>query len=325
MSQTTIQQFKGFDRPKSNSFSLPNEWTDIVASMKSLAEVKVVMYVLRHTWGYSEYGSPKKITTDEFMKGRKKKDGSRMDTGTGLSNKSVIEGLKLAVEHGFLVEVKDDRDKARIKKFYMLKMAIEPEDIEESNGGGNSDPDPENANPLNDAPATPDADDASKTPEGKNLHADVKNLHTGDNFLHSEYEESTHRTEDITISSNVNVNESIKKSRSRRKGSWLHELPDMRISEDEQEQVFTRLRTVLNDARSDRYFKLVARKLPGVVIKSIIDPILKSSAIRESRSKVFTSQIEKEAERRVVSSSSLDVGDDLRGKFQEVVNKFTET
>src|SRR5207302_1571299 len=113
-----VEKFGGFTPPVSNYFRMPNAWINICAEIKSLAELKVVQYVLRHTWGFQEYdGKPKPITTDEFMHGRKKGDGKeRMDNGTGLSNRSVIDGLRDAVEHGFLVCVTDDKDKARITK-----------------------------------------------------------------------------------------------------------------------------------------------------------------------------------------------------------------
>src|SRR2546429_5038157 len=114
--------FEGFSKPEANFFRLPNEWTDITAKITSLAEMKLVEYVLKHTWGYSEFDTVKKITTDEFMNGRKKKDGTRIDRGTGLSKPSVIAGLKSAVEHGLLTEEIDDSDKARIKKYYKLRM-----------------------------------------------------------------------------------------------------------------------------------------------------------------------------------------------------------
>src|SRR5437588_10003867 len=114
--------FQGFSKPEANFFRLPNEWTDITAHVTSLAEMKLVEYVLKHTWGYSEFDMVKKITTDEFMYGRKKKSGERIDIGTGLSKPSVIAGLKSAVAHGLLEEEIDDSDKARIKKYYKLKM-----------------------------------------------------------------------------------------------------------------------------------------------------------------------------------------------------------
>lgn len=114
--------FPGFDVPEQNWFRLPNSWTNITAEITSLAELKVVEYVLRHTWGYQEYGISKRISTDEFMEGRKRSDGTRMDKGTGLSNKSVIDGLKRAVEDGLLVEEVDDTDRGRIKKYYSVRM-----------------------------------------------------------------------------------------------------------------------------------------------------------------------------------------------------------
>src|SRR5947209_13179231 len=115
-------QFTGFSRPESNFFRMPNEWIDITADIDNIAELKVVQYILRHTWGYQEYGIKKHITIDEFIRGRKRKDGSRMDLGTGLSEMSVRNGIAKALEHGFIDAIVDDSDKARVKKYYSLKM-----------------------------------------------------------------------------------------------------------------------------------------------------------------------------------------------------------
>lgn len=122
MSKASAVPFYGFDRPESNFFRLPNHWTDITADMKSLSEVKVVEYVLRHTWGFQEYGISKRITLSEFMNGRKKSDGSRIDRGTGLSKPSVIDGLRSAVAHGYLIEEVDSSDRGRVQKRYQLRM-----------------------------------------------------------------------------------------------------------------------------------------------------------------------------------------------------------
>jgi hypothetical protein len=123
------EKFNGFIPPVSNYFSMPNEWVNICAGIKSLAELKVVQYVLRHTWGFQEYdGRPKPITTDEFMHGRKRRDGTRIDHGTGLSDRGVKDGISLAIEHGYLICEVDDSDKARIKKSYALKMLSESSD-----------------------------------------------------------------------------------------------------------------------------------------------------------------------------------------------------
>jgi hypothetical protein len=121
--QDNTTLFAGFVPPTRNYFMMPNEWTDITAEIDSLAELKVVEYVLRHTWGFHEFGICKAISVDEFMYGRKRSDGSRMDKGTGLkSDRSVKDGIKLAIKHGYLVCHVDDSDQARIRKSYALKM-----------------------------------------------------------------------------------------------------------------------------------------------------------------------------------------------------------
>lgn len=114
--------FKGFDRPTENYSKLPHSLIDSLPEMDTVAEIKVVLYLLRHTWGFSEFGKPKKLTTDEFANGRKRKDQSRMDAGTGLSDNSVRAGLAKAVEHGFILVETDESDKARIEKWYCLNM-----------------------------------------------------------------------------------------------------------------------------------------------------------------------------------------------------------
>src|SRR5690349_666224 len=83
--------FAGFVPPTSNYFQMPNEWTNITAEIESLAELKVIEYVLRHTWGFHEFGICKAISIDEFMYGRRKAGGDRMDKGTKLSRPSVID------------------------------------------------------------------------------------------------------------------------------------------------------------------------------------------------------------------------------------------
>lgn len=115
--------FSGFERPESNYFKMPNDWIDLTAEISNVAELKVVQYILRHTWGYQEYDIKKHITIDEFSRGRRRSDGSRMDKGTGLSERAVRYGLQSAIAHGLVEELVDDSDRGRTKKFYSLKMS----------------------------------------------------------------------------------------------------------------------------------------------------------------------------------------------------------
>lgn len=122
-----MSNFKGFEKPTENYSKLPHSFIDQLPEIDTMAEMKVVLYLLRHTWGFSEFGKPKKLTTDEFANGRKKRDQSRMDSGTGLSENSVRAGLDKAVEHGFILVETDESDKARIEKWYCLNMESDSE------------------------------------------------------------------------------------------------------------------------------------------------------------------------------------------------------
>jgi len=168
----SVNTFGGFEPPTRNYFPMPNHWINICAEINNLAELKVIQYVLRHTWGYKEYdGTPKPITTDEFMHGRKytqgERKGERIDKGTGLSNRSVIDGLRRAVEDGYLICETDDSDLARVVKSYALKMMDSP-DVKN--------PHTENS-----------YEDSSHPCEESTHQSDVKDLHTPVKILHSRY------------------------------------------------------------------------------------------------------------------------------------------
>lgn len=112
------QHFNGWQEPKENWSKLPHEFIDVLNTVETIGELKVILYILRHTWGYHD--DEKKITLDEFENGRKRRDGSRLDGGTGLSRPTVLSGLSKAEAHGFINIETDTSDKARVKKFYSL-------------------------------------------------------------------------------------------------------------------------------------------------------------------------------------------------------------
>jgi|SRR5579872_6724445 len=115
--------FEGFLNPDRYGFTrIPHDWIDILPNIDSLAELKILLYVARHTWGFQEVDAWKRITLEQFMNGR-----AGLDNGTGLSRQSVIDGIEKAVKHGYLLYKVDDRDKARIKKYYKLNIHKETE------------------------------------------------------------------------------------------------------------------------------------------------------------------------------------------------------
>ncbi|MGB1284925.1 MAG: hypothetical protein ACPG7F_00210 [Aggregatilineales bacterium] len=113
----------GFAPPVQNWTKLPHTLIGLLPQIKSISELKVILYVFRHTWGFQEFGIAKTITHDEIKNGRKKSDGTRWDEGTGLSQNAIKEGVKRAIEHGILTMIIDNSDKARVKHSYMPAMA----------------------------------------------------------------------------------------------------------------------------------------------------------------------------------------------------------
>ncbi len=206
--------FDGFVRPTRNWFSMPNNWTDITAEIDNLAELKVVEYVARHTWGFHEFGITKTISIDEFMHGRRRTDRSRMDKGTGLkSDRSVKDGLKLAIEHGYLEYEVDHSDQGRVKKSYALKMA--PPETDEI-GGYN----------LPQVVSTPTERDDNRgvdtTSQGCNIYP------PGVQHLPPRGATSTHRSEKDTLERN---SRKIPKKEKIRNGAAIADIPPHILSE----------------------------------------------------------------------------------------------
>lgn len=170
--------FDGFVPPVDDYFRMPNAWINICAEIDSLSELKVVQYVLRHTWGYQGFSGARKITIDEFMHGRKRKDGSRIDNGTGLSKQSVITAVGAAIEHGYLTCDRDDKDMARQKKYYQLAMKSDVKHLD----------------------ITSDVKELDIQTDVQNLDiSDVKELDHDVQALDSDGQEFGHRTEKDTI------------------------------------------------------------------------------------------------------------------------------
>jgi len=111
--------FAGFDEPKANFSKLPHSLVSVLPLIETVAELKCIIYILRHTWGFGD--DSKKITLDEFENGRKRKDGTRIDNGVGLSRPSIINGLKRAAQHGFII-IEKSGDPGRQERVYSIHM-----------------------------------------------------------------------------------------------------------------------------------------------------------------------------------------------------------
>jgi hypothetical protein len=278
--------FAGFELPKQNWFRLPNSWTDITRDITSISELKVVEYVLRHSWGYHEFGVAKRISTDEFMNGRRHQDGSRMDRGTGLSKPSVIEGLRKAVSDGFLIEHVDRSDKGRVKKYYLLRMRPGTAAVGELA--------PENE-PSDSAPTAP----------VKNLDPDVKKFDRGVKNLDPRGKESRHRSEKDTIERNLTVTVNGNGSDNTDDRHPVSKLPALNQPPEQTELIARDIAAELGDSGSLPFYLLVAARVPEPTIRHHLSEIKLNGA--ENPAGLFNYRIRRYVEDRLAKTRTTEL------------------
>jgi hypothetical protein len=88
-----------------NTTPVPDDFFDVLlARIDNLAELKVILYVIRRTFGFGKVVD--RISYSQFERGIKTTRGStevQLDRGTGLSRPSIVSGLKKALAHGYLI------------------------------------------------------------------------------------------------------------------------------------------------------------------------------------------------------------------------------
>jgi hypothetical protein len=80
--------------------TVPNYFLDHIAHTLSGAELKVMLYVYRHTLGYGKLLD--KISYSQFTSGIVRKDGTRVDNGAGISRRSLVDALTSLEAHGLI-------------------------------------------------------------------------------------------------------------------------------------------------------------------------------------------------------------------------------
>src|SRR5436309_15304390 len=90
------QKFGGFHSPTYTP--VPDELFDELLADLSGAELKVLMYICRRTFGFKKDRDT--ISISQMTDGIQKKDGEVLDRGTGLSKDSVARAVKSLEEKG---------------------------------------------------------------------------------------------------------------------------------------------------------------------------------------------------------------------------------
>ncbi|MDQ3258896.1 MAG: replication protein [Acidobacteriota bacterium] len=92
-----------------NSTQIPDVILDLWMAELSGAELKVVLYIARRTYGFGKESD--NISLNQIAGGIKKRDGTVLDRGTGLSVSSVARAVKSLEEQKFLIRKTNLNDK----------------------------------------------------------------------------------------------------------------------------------------------------------------------------------------------------------------------
>jgi len=101
-------RFAGFQKP--NNTPVPDEFFDELLHLLTGAEAKVVMYIIRRTFGFKKHQD--NISLKQMVSGIITREGRVLDHGTGLSKDSVSRSVKSLEEMGAIVR---NRNRSREK------------------------------------------------------------------------------------------------------------------------------------------------------------------------------------------------------------------
>lgn len=108
-----------------NSTQVPNEIIDKYLKDLTGAELKVLLYLIRKTFGYNKKDGDR-ISLSQISNGVKSKSGKIIDRGTGLSTRTAIRAIKFLEKAG-LIEVFRTKNKESNNEinFYRLVTRID--------------------------------------------------------------------------------------------------------------------------------------------------------------------------------------------------------
>jgi phage replication O-like protein O len=92
--------FLGFRSP--NYTTVPDELFDLLMPRLTGAELKVLLYIVRRTFGWKKDSD--RISLSQFETGITRKNGEALDGGTGLSRRANLKALQGLVEKNVIVK-----------------------------------------------------------------------------------------------------------------------------------------------------------------------------------------------------------------------------
>ena len=98
-----MEKFKGFSRP--NTTPTPDEVFDVFLTQLTPAELKVLLYIVRRTYGFQKNSDS--ISLNQIANGiiikRGKNKGKRLDRGAGITKRGAIKAVQGLEKKGLIL------------------------------------------------------------------------------------------------------------------------------------------------------------------------------------------------------------------------------
>jgi phage replication O-like protein O len=243
--------YNGYSKP---GYTLvPDELFDEQLADLSSSELKVLLYIIRRTFGLKKDSD--NISLNQLLHGITTKEGEVLDRGTGLTKKTLLEAIKSLVEKNLIItERRRSKEKGDEPTTYRLNLISNPRE-------------------------TKDAPRGVKIPPG----GGVKNT-PGPSDKNSPTQETVlQETVDNTVNGVVKGGE-IKS---------IQKLPDLDQPKEKTAYIAHFLLEELGDKKSERFYQLVAAKIPETVIRETLSAIRVDGA--ENPAKLFTYKMQRYA------------------------------
>jgi len=92
------EKFRGFVRP--NTTPTPDDLFDIFLTQLTHAELKVLLYIIRRTYGFKK--DDDRISLKQIAGGIMTKKGNQLDKGAGITKRGAIKALQALEEKGLI-------------------------------------------------------------------------------------------------------------------------------------------------------------------------------------------------------------------------------
>jgi hypothetical protein len=257
MSNDNQKNFKGYSKP--NYTPVPDELFDEQLPDLSGAELKVLLYIIRRTFGFKKESD--NISLNQLLHGITTKEDVVLDRGTGLSKKTLLDTLKNLVEKNLIIsERRRSKEKGDEPTTYRLNIVGEtaentntPRGVKSTPGGG--------------VKSTPGPSDKNYTTQETVLQETV-------------LQETVNNT----------VNGVVKGGEK----SSLPKLPDLGDPPEKTEYIARHvILKALGDEKSVKFYELVAAKIPESVIREVLSAVRVDGA--RDPAKLFTYKIKQYA------------------------------